>query len=50
MTESKVRASLQLINPEPEGRGVYQWKTLMTKDNVLMKFQMSLGTLVSIIR
>ena len=25
--ESEVRGSLPLINPEPEGRGVYQWPT-----------------------
>ena len=25
--ESKVRGRLPLINPEPEGRGVYQWQT-----------------------
>ena len=25
--ESEVRGSLPLINPEPEGRGVYQWQT-----------------------
>ena len=24
--ESEVRGSLPLINPEPEGRGVYQWQ------------------------
>ena len=25
--ESAVRGSLPLINPEPEGQGVYQWQT-----------------------
>ena len=25
--ESEIRGSLPLINPEPEGRGVYQWHT-----------------------
>ena len=30
--ESEVRGSLPLINPEPEGQGVYQCKLPMTED------------------